>query len=110
MDFSSDWVKPGPVMTTEPLVTARLELVRTGMSQVARYLSPETSQEPEKLEHGSQQRLHLAAPRAWRSGLRAPAFVSPALRQSIPWLARRVCERRLWFCRSTHKWSEFCRL
>src|SRR4029453_1019075 len=33
MDFSWDWVKPGPVATTEPLVKAKLELARTAMQQ-----------------------------------------------------------------------------
>ena len=36
MDFSSDWAKPGSVMTTGPLAKARLELARQATSQVTR--------------------------------------------------------------------------
>jgi hypothetical protein len=33
MDFSWGWVKPGSVVTTEPLAKARLKLARPAMAQ-----------------------------------------------------------------------------
>ena len=61
MDFSWGWVKPGSVLTTEPLAKARLELARTTMPQAMR--RPIAGSRPglERLEQGSHQRLRLPA-------------------------------------------------
>ena len=61
MDFSWGWVKPGSVVTTEPLAKARLELARPTMPQGMR--RPIAGSRPglERLEQGSHQRLRLPA-------------------------------------------------
>ena len=61
MDFSWGWVKPGSVVTTEPLEKARLELVRATMPQGMRL--PIAGRRPglERLKQGSNQRLQLPA-------------------------------------------------
>ena len=61
MDFSRGWVKPGSVVTAEPLSKARLELARATMPQgICR---PIAGSRPglETLEQGSRQRLRLPA-------------------------------------------------
>jgi hypothetical protein len=61
MDFSWGWVTPAPVVTTEPLAKARLELARATMPQGMR--RPIAGSRPglERLEQGSNQRLPLPA-------------------------------------------------
>ena len=56
MDFSWDWVKPGPVMATEPRVKARLGLARTAMTQATLGPAGRSRPVPERVEPGSQQR------------------------------------------------------
>jgi hypothetical protein len=46
MDFSPDWVKPVPVMATEPLVKARLELAQTATPRP----EPDSQQSPPSLQ------------------------------------------------------------
>jgi hypothetical protein len=57
MDFSWGWVKPGSVVTTEPLPKATLELARPAMRR------PIAGSRPglERREQGSHQRLRLPA-------------------------------------------------
>ena len=61
MDFSWGWVKPGSVVTAEPLSKARLELARATMPQGIR--RPIAGSRPglERLEKDSHQRLRLPA-------------------------------------------------
>jgi hypothetical protein len=57
MDFSWGWVKPGSVVTTEPLATGRLELARQAMRR------PLAGSQPglERREQRLHQHLRLAA-------------------------------------------------
>ena len=64
MDFSWDWVKPGLVMTTGPLVKARLKLARTAMPQVTRRPAVANQLVLARKEQGWLQRPDLAAPPA----------------------------------------------
>ena len=54
MDFWWGWVKPGSVLTTEPLAKARLELARTTMPQAMRRPIAGSRRGLETLEQGSQ--------------------------------------------------------
>ena len=62
MGFSWGWVKPGSVVTTEPLPKATLELARPAMPQAMR--RPIAGSRPglERREQGSHQRLRFLAP------------------------------------------------
>ena len=64
MDFSWGWVKPGWVVTTEPLAKAKPELAREAMPQAMRH--PVAGDPPvlERPEQGWQQHLSLPAPPA----------------------------------------------
>ena len=57
MDFSWGRVKPGSVVTTEPLAKARLELARPTMPQPMRLRIVASRPAPERREQGSHQRL-----------------------------------------------------
>lgn len=60
MGFSWGWVKPDPMMTTDPLAQGRLELARAAMPQGT--LRPAGSQPVlEKQQQGSHQRQQLLA-------------------------------------------------
>jgi hypothetical protein len=61
MDFSRGWVKPGSVVTTEPLAKARLELARATMTQAMRRRIVGSRPGLKTLEQGSRQRLRLPA-------------------------------------------------
>jgi hypothetical protein len=61
MDFSWRWVKPGSVVTTEPLAKARLELARPAMPQAMRRQMVGSRPAPERREQGSHQRLRSPA-------------------------------------------------
>jgi hypothetical protein len=64
MDFSWGWVKPGSVVTTEPLAKAKPELAREAMQQATH--RPIVASRPvlERPEQGWQQHLPLPAPPA----------------------------------------------
>jgi hypothetical protein len=61
MDSSWDWVKPGPVATTERLVKATLELGRAAMQQATPRLIVASRPVLERREQRSRQRLRLPA-------------------------------------------------
>ena len=61
MDFSWRSVKPGSVVTTEPLAKARLELARPAMPQAMRRRIAGSQPRVERREQGSNQRLRLSA-------------------------------------------------
>jgi hypothetical protein len=63
MDFSWGWVKPDPVMATEPLAQARLVLARTATPQAT---LPPVESRPVlgQQEQGSQRRQRALAPAA----------------------------------------------
>ena len=61
MDFSCGRVKPGSVVTTEPLAKARLEFARPAMPQAMRRPIAGSPRGLERLEQASHQRLRLPA-------------------------------------------------
>jgi hypothetical protein len=62
MDFSWGWVKPRPVVTTETLARARLELARMAMLQAMRHRIVGSRPAPERRRgQGSHQRPRLPA-------------------------------------------------
>jgi hypothetical protein len=61
MDFSWDRVKPGSVVTTEPLAKARLKLGRPAMPQAMRRPIAGSRLGLETREQGSHRRLRLPA-------------------------------------------------
>ena len=64
MDFSWGWVKPGSVMTTEPLARARLELARMAMLQAMRRPIAWSRPGLERRKQGLHQHLRVPAPPA----------------------------------------------
>jgi hypothetical protein len=64
MDFSWDWVKPGSVMTTEPLAKARPEPAPRAMELVAHGPAVGNRLALETLDQGSPARLAYLALRA----------------------------------------------
>jgi hypothetical protein len=61
MDFSWGWVKPGSVMTTEPLAKAKPELAREAMPPAMRRPIVVSRPVLERQEQRSRQRLQLPA-------------------------------------------------
>jgi hypothetical protein len=64
MDFSWGWVKPGSVVTTEPLAKAKPELAWKAMPLAMRRPVAENPLVLERPEQGWQQHLPLPAPPA----------------------------------------------
>ena len=59
IDFSWGWVKPGPVVMTEPLANTSLELAQAVMPQATLHPAVVSRPVPETREQGSQQRRRV---------------------------------------------------